>query len=77
MDLHGDERWTATEAEAELNTNHSEHLSYFLHFTLLGFLLSKQIFPYLIMRLTDVQINLGIFTKTRVCDHPTFFFQPI
>lgn len=72
---------------AKLNTNHFKHLSYLLHFTLLGFLLSKQIFSYLIMHLTDVQINLGIFTKTLVCDHtshlppppppPLFFFQPI
>lgn len=61
---------------AKLNTNHFKHLSYLLHFTLLGFLLSKQIFSYLIMHLTDVQINLGIFTKTLVCDHTSHLPPP-
>lgn len=56
-------RW---DRNAILNTNHFNHLSYLLHFSLLGFPLSKQIFCYLIMHLTDVQINLGIFTKALV-----------
>lgn len=52
---------------AKLNTNHFKHLIYLLHFILSWFLLSKQISSYLIRHLTNVQINLGIFTKILVC----------
>lgn len=54
------------EKNAKLSTNHFNHLTYLLHFYSLGFPLSKQIFYYLIMHLTDVQINLGIFIKRLV-----------
>lgn len=65
------------ERNAKLNTNHFNHLGYLLHFSLLGFPLSKQIFYYLIMHLTDAQINLGIFTKTLVSHLTPFFFSPL
>lgn len=60
----------------KLSTNHFNHLGYLLHFSLLRFALSKQIFCYLIMHLTDVQIKHGIFTDTCVfCDHTSHLFS--
>lgn len=79
VNLNEEEHW---ETNTKANTNYYQYLSFLLHFSWLGFPSAKQI-SSLIMHLTDVQINLGFFTKTlmflwsRIAPFPLLFFQPI